>query len=131
MGTALILIGFGLTMVMKIAQGSGTVSMITASSILWGIIGAGTGTAEDPFRLAVDLPYHPVYLFLSIGFGSKMISWMNDSGFWIVSKMSGFTEKETLKTWTPLLCMLGIVGLIQILIFSKILPLNFLPTIGK
>ena len=25
---------------------------------------------------------------------------MNDSGFWVVGRLSGFTEKETLKTWT-------------------------------
>lgn len=128
-GTTLILLGFGLAMVMKIAQGSGTVSMITASLILWGIIGTGEGTEESPYMLKMQLPYHPVYLFLAIGFGSKMFSWMNDSGFWIVSKMSGFTEKETLKTWTPLLAMLGIIGLVQILIASKILPLNFLESL--
>ncbi len=129
-GTFLILLAFGLAMIMKIAQGSGTVSMITASAIMWGIIGVevDTGNGKEAM-LKLDLPYHPIYLFLAIGFGSKMFSWMNDSGFWIVSKMSGFTEKETLKTWTPLLAMLGIVGLIQILILSKILPLNFLSSL--
>jgi GntP family gluconate:H+ symporter len=44
------------------------------------------------------LPYHPVYIFMAIGFGAMFLSWMNDSGFWVVGKLSGFTEKETLKT---------------------------------
>ncbi len=70
----------------------------------------------------VDLSYHPLYLFLAIGFGSITCSWMNDSGFWIVGKLSGFTEKETLQTWTPLLTLIAVVGLIETLIFSHLLP---------
>ena len=52
------------------------------------------------------------------------ITWMNDSGFWVVCKMSGFTEKETLSIWTPLLAVISIVGLIEILILSAILPFH-------
>ena len=44
---------------MKTAQGSSTVSMITASSIMFAIIEAGA-----------NLPYHPIYILLAIGFGS-------------------------------------------------------------
>lgn len=114
-GMILILIAFGIASVMKIAQGSGTVAIITASTIMWGVIGNDDGTLKD-------LPFHPLYIYLAIGFGSKPFSWMNDSGFWIVSKMSGFTEKETLKTWTVLLAVLGVIGLVQILIVSQIFP---------
>lgn len=119
-GTLLLLVAFGIASVMKIAQGSGTVAMITASGIMWNVIGNEDGT------LKMDLPYHVIYIYLAVGFGSKPFSWMNDSGFWIVSKMSGFTEKETLKTWTMLLAVLGFIGLIQILILSQpwLLPLK-------
>ena len=96
---------------MKTAQGSSTVSMITASSIMVAIIGTGA-----------SLPYHPIYVLLAIGFGSFFISWMNDSGFWIVAKMSGFTEKETLQTWTVMFGTLSLVGLIQVLLLSWIFP---------
>jgi len=99
--------------VMKTAQGSGTVSMITTSSIMLALIGTG-----------VDLPYHPMYILLAIGFGSLFISWMNDSGFWVVAKMSGFTEKEALQTWTVLLATLSVVGLAQVLVMSWLLPFN-------
>ena len=71
-----------------------------------------------------QLPFHPVYLFAAIGFGSMLISWMNDSGFWVVGKMSGFSEKETLKTWTPLLAVMGVVGLVEVLILSFLFPLR-------
>ena len=97
--------------VMKTAQGSGTVAMITTSSIMVALIGT-----------SIDLPYHPIYVLMAIGFGSCFISWMNDSGFWVVAKMSGLTEKETLQTWTLILASFSVVGLILVLIVSTILP---------
>lgn len=98
---------------MKTAQGSSTVALITTSSIMYALIGTGQ-----------DLPYHPMYILLAIGFGGLFISWMNDSGFWVVARLSGFTEGEALKTWTVLLAIISLVGLFQLLIFSYILPFN-------
>jgi GntP family gluconate:H+ symporter len=106
-----ILLGWMIAAVMKIAQGSGTVSMITSSAIMAAIIGES------------HLSYHPIYILLSVGFGSLFISWMNDSGFWVVVRMSGFTEKEGLKTWTFLLAILSLVGLSQVLLMSWLFPL--------
>ena len=107
----LLLLAWLLAAIMKIAQGSGTVAMITASGMMAAILGSET-----------QLPCHPIYLFAAIGFGSMLISWMNDSGFWVVGRMSGFSEKETLKTWTPLLAVMGVVGLVEVLILSFFLP---------
>lgn len=98
---------------MKTAQGSSTVALITTSSIMYALIGTGQ-----------DLPYHPMYILLAIGFGGLFISWMNDSGFWVVARLSGFTEGEALKTWTVLLAIISLVGLFQLLVFSYILPFN-------
>ena len=97
--------------VMKTAQGSTTVAVITASSIMYALIGDGS-----------SLDYHPVYVLLAVGFGGGFISWMNDSGFWVVSKMSGFSEKEALQTWTYMFAVIAVVGLIQVLLLSYILP---------
>ena len=47
---------------------------------------------------------------------------MNDSGFWVYKQMSGFTEMEALKTWTPLLAIMGVAGLILTQFFSMVLP---------
>jgi len=102
-GAGLILLAFCLSSLMKIAQGSGTVAMITASAMVASLL------ASEP-----TLPCHPIYLFAAIGFGSNVISWMNDSAFWVVCKMSGFTERETLYTWTPLLAVICIAGLIEL-----------------
>jgi len=117
-GLSYIILAWVIAMVMKVAQGSGTVSMITTSGIIAAIIGVGGGA------VMVNLPYHPVYLFAAIAFGSNVGSWMNDSGFWVVCKLSGFTEGETLKTWTIMLASLGVFGLIEVLILSTIIPLK-------
>ena len=71
-----------------------------------------------------SLPYHSLYIFLAIGFGSITLSWMNDSGFWVVQRLSGFTEKETLKTWSVMLTAISLLGLIQIMIFSTLFPMK-------
>ena len=108
-----ILLAWGATAVVRIAQGSATVSMITGVGLMGAVIGDGSG-----------LDFHPLYIFLAIGFGSITLSWMNDSGFWVVQRLSGFTEKETLKTWSVLLTAISLLGLVQTLVFSKILPLK-------
>jgi GntP family gluconate:H+ symporter len=109
----LIIVAWALAAIMKFAQGSGTVSVITTAGIMAAIIPA-----------ASELPYHPIYIYIAIGYGSMIGSWMNDSGFWIVGKLSGMTEKETIKSWSALLVVLGVVGGMQVLILSYILPLN-------
>ena len=111
-GVHYVLLAWLIAAVMKTAQGSGTVSMITSSAIMAALIGPDA-----------QLGYHPVYILLSIGFGSMAISWMNDSGFWIVSRMSGFTEREALQTWTFLLAAISVVGLLQVFLMSWLFPL--------
>lgn len=106
-----ILLSWIIAAVMKIAQGSGTVSMITSAAIMAALMGP-----------EFNLPYHPIYILLAIGFGSMFISWMNDSGFWVVARMSGFTEKEGLQTWTFLLAVIALVDLLQVMLLSWLLP---------
>jgi gluconate:H+ symporter, GntP family len=108
----LLMLGFLLAALLKIAQGSGTVAIITASSIL------------APLVIQTAPPYHSVYIVCAIGCGSLVGSWMNDSGFWVYKQMSGFTEAETLKTWTPLLAVLGIAGLLATYTAAMLVPLR-------
>ena len=106
-----VLLAWLVTAIIRIAQGSATVAMITGVGLMSAIIGDGSG-----------LDYHPLYVFLAIGFGSITLSWMNDSGFWVVQRLSGFTEKETLKTWSVLLTAIAVLGLVITLVGSAILP---------
>jgi len=110
MGMNLILLAYVMTFIIRVAQGSATVSMITGSAIILPMIGP-------------DLPYHPVYIYLGIGFASFAASWMNDSGFWVVSRLSGMTETETLKSFSVMLTIISLAGLLVTLIASKIMPL--------
>lgn len=101
-----VLLAFGITAAIRTAQGSATVAMITAVGILAGM----------------PLEFDSVYLALAIGCGSKPIAWMNDSGFWVITKMSGMTESEGLKFITPMTTCMGIVGLIVTLIGVNLFP---------
>ncbi len=91
------------------AQGSATVAMITAAPI------AAAFASQE-------LAFHPVYLALAVGCGSKPIPWMNDSGFWVVTIMSGMVESLTLRTVTPMMSLMGVFGIIIIVLSSLILP---------
>jgi len=104
-------LAFCVTAIVRTAQGSATVAMITAVGILGGLANRG------------QLGFHPLYLALVIGCGSKLIPWMNDSGFWVICKMSGMTEGETLKTCSTMMTLMGIVGLLVIMILARLFPL--------
>jgi H+/gluconate symporter-like permease len=95
-GLVLLTLGFGIAVLLKIAQGSSTAAMIVGSAMLASMI-----EGSPP-------PFHPVYLATAIGGGSLVGSWMKDSGFWIFAKMGGLTETEALKSWTPMLVLMGV-----------------------
>jgi GntP family gluconate:H+ symporter len=48
---------------------------------------------------------------------------MNDSAFWVVGKLSGFTEKQTLRSWTLTLALMSVAGLIEVLVLAWWLPM--------
>lgn len=110
-GVPLLMLSFLLGALLKVAQGSGTVAMITVSTIM------------APMVIEVPIGFHPVYVACAIGSGSLVGSWMNDSGFWVYKQMSGLTETEALRTWTPLLAVMGLVGYVVTQIAAIIVPL--------
>ena len=106
---ALLPMAFFITAIVRSAQGSATVAMITAIGVMSGVVNA-------------DLAFHPVYLALAIGCGSKIFAWMNDSAFWIITKMCGMEMEETIRHFSILLMVMALAGLIAIMIFSVLLP---------
>lgn len=108
---AVLPIAFLVTAIIRTAQGSATVAVITAVGML------------SVFNTPGTLSFNPVYLAVVIGCGSKLFPWMNDSGFWIVSKMSGLTEGETIRNFSLLLTVMGVSGLIVTMILAKVFPL--------
>lgn len=110
-GVGLLLLAFGVAAVLKVAQGSSTVAMIIGAGMMSAIIG---DSRPD---------YNLVYVATSVGAGSLMGSWMNDSGFWVFTKMGGLTEGESLRSWTPLLVILSLSSLAVTVLLSQTLPL--------
>lgn len=90
---------FVVTMVVRTAQGSSTVAMMTAAGIFGGLV-VGGGAGVDP-----------LYVALAVGCGSKPGAWMNDSGFMVITRMSGMTEQEGLKYITPMTSLAALAGL--------------------
>jgi GntP family gluconate:H+ symporter len=109
---AILTLAFLVTAAIRTAQGSATVAMITAVGILAPLANAG------------QLSFHPVWLAMAIGCGSKLISWMNDSGFWVITQMSGMTEAEGLKFVTTMLLVMSFVGLALTIAGAMLLPLQ-------
>lgn len=110
----LLVLCWAVAAVIRIAQGSATVAMLTTSAMVLPMV--------DPAAGAV-LPYHTVYVFLAVGFGAFACSWMNDSGFWVVNRLSGMTEVETLRSWTVMLSVVSVAGMLMTVLMSKLLPL--------
>ena len=110
-GTAgLLTLGFVVTAAVRTAQGSSTVAMITAVGLFKGI------TPEE-------LGCHPVYLAMAIGCGGKPLAWMNDSAFWVMTRLSGMTPAQGLRTITPMTATMAVVGQVFIIAAATALPL--------
>ncbi len=95
-----ILIPFGIAALLKTAQGSSTVAIITTSSIVFPLL---------PL-LNLDSELGKVWVIMSLGVGSMTVSHANDSYFWIVSQMSGMDVKTAYRTHTMGTLLQGFVG---------------------
>lgn len=115
-GLGFLLLAFLVAGLIRFAQGSITAAMIVTSAMFAAML----ATAEPD-----ALGYHRVYLALAIGSGALILSWMNDSGFWIFSRMGGLSEAQTLRTWTPLLTLLGCVAMAVTLLLAFLAPQAF------
>jgi GntP family gluconate:H+ symporter len=111
-GLALIPVAWLVTATIRIAQGSATVAMITAAGVMAPAIADGAAAC------------HPVYVAVAIGCGSKMGMWMNDGGFWVISRMSGMSEVQTLRSAAAMVSIEGAVGLLVTLALAATFPLQ-------
>jgi GntP family gluconate:H+ symporter len=105
MNISVITTGFLLAAVLRAALGSSTVALVTASTIL------------APVALQTDAS--PVLTAISITLGGLCLSLPNDSGFWVVSRFSGLTITQTLKSWTLGSTIAGVTGFIIVLIINS------------
>ena len=95
-----LLIPFGIAALLKTAQGSSTVAIITTSSIMFPLL---------PL-LNLDSEVGKVWVIMALGVGSMTVSHANDSYFWIVSQMSGMDVKTAYRTHTVGTLLQGLIG---------------------
>lgn len=102
---------FLLTFILKTAQGSSTVAIITASSIVQPLLPA----------LGLSSGNGPLLCVLSMGAGSIMISHANDAYFWVIAKFSGLSMKTMLRVYTVATILMGVTAFVIVFILSKII----------
>ncbi|MEX0684774.1 MAG: gluconate:H+ symporter [Balneolales bacterium] len=100
-----IFLAYLLAVIVRVTQGSATIAMITAAGMVAPLI-SGIGLSSPEKALIV----------IAIAAGSTILSHVNDSGFWLVNKYLGLTEKDTLKSWTVMETIISIVGFGMVLI---------------
>lgn len=111
-GILVIIAAFVISQVLRAAQGSTTVALITTSAIFAPIV-AGLASVS------------PLLVGLAICAGGIGVSLPNDSGFWVVNRFSKFNVKQTFQVWTLGGTISGVTALIVIIIlalFTNILP---------
>lgn len=107
-----ILFPFVLTAVLKTAQGSSTVAIITASSIIKPLLPA----------LGLTTGNGPLWTVLAMGAGSMMISHSNDAYFWVISRFSLLDVKTMLKTYTIATILMAITSFFMVFLLSVLFP---------
>ncbi len=98
-GLPVILAGFIIALILRIAQGSATVALITAAGLIEPAVAAA---GLNGVQLAA--------VVLAVAAGSVCMSHVNDSGFWLVGRFFGMDVKTTLKTWTVMETTIGVMG---------------------
>ena len=103
-GVSVVLFAYLSAAIIRLLQGSATVAMITAASLLAPLLISGM--------------YSPIQLAAAIAAGATIFSHVNDSGFWLVKQYLGLTENQTFKSWSLMTLLISVVaGLLSALIF--------------
>ncbi|MFT6334147.1 MAG: Gnt-I system low-affinity gluconate transporter [Saprospiraceae bacterium] len=108
-GFPVIVFGFLAAAIVRILQGSATVSMITSAGLVAPIL---VGSSFSGGQLAA--------LVIAIASGASIMSHVNDSGFWLVKEYLGMDEKQTFQSWTMMTTVLAFTGLISSIILFLI-----------
>lgn len=103
-----ILFPFLLTAVLKTAQGSSTVAIITGASIVQPLLPV----------LGFITPDQKLLCVLSMGAGSMMISHANDAYFWVIAKFEKIEMSAMLKVYSVATLIMGLTSLLMIYLLS-------------
>ena len=99
-----LILGFLIATILRVCIGSATVAGLTAAGIVLPLV-SGTGVK-------------PELMVIAIGSGSLMLSHVNDGGFWLFKEYFNLSVKDTLRTWTVMETMVGLIGISGVLILN-------------
>jgi GntP family gluconate:H+ symporter len=102
---------FILSAILKTAQGSSTVALVTTAGIVAPLLGT----------LGLDSPARTALTVMAIAAGAMTVSHANDSYFWVVTNFGGMTPEQGYKTQTAATLIEGICGMVGVFILSLIL----------
>jgi GntP family gluconate:H+ symporter len=102
---SVLLLGWIIAVLIRLATGSATVATVTAAGIVAPLAGGLS-------------PTHLALLVLAVGAGSLFFSHLNDAGFWLVKEYFGLTVGQTIKTWSVMETIISVVGLSLVLLLS-------------
>lgn len=105
-----VLLAFLLATAVRVSQGSATVSMVTAAGLMAPVAQAGDFSAPLLGMITI-----------AIASGATVLSHVNDSGFWLVSRFLGMDEAQTLKSWTVMETLVGGVAFLVVLVLSLLI----------
>jgi Gnt-I system low-affinity gluconate transporter len=106
-GLPYLVLAFVVAALIRVAQGSATVAMVTAAGLVGPIL--QQNNVEGP-QLALAT--------IAIAAGGTILSHVNDSGFWLINRFFGLTEKETLQSWTVAVTIVSLVGFAMVLLLG-------------
>jgi len=111
LGSIGLLFPFLLTFVLKTAQGSSTVAIITAAAIVKPLL----------VSLGLDSANGHLLCVLAMGAGSMLVSHANDAYFWVITKFSGLEMKTMLRVYSLATLVMGITAMVMVYILSLLL----------
>ena len=108
---------FIISAVLKTAQGSSTVAIITTASIM------GAFSADNSLMqtLGFTSEISAALCVMAIASGAMCVSHANDSYFWVVTNFSKMSAEQGYRTQTAMTFIMGIVGIISVYILSLVL----------
>jgi len=106
-GLPIFLLAWLIAFAVRVAQGSATVSIVTAAGLVAPLLG-GFDLSDPELGLLV----------IAVAAGATAVSHVNDSGFWLVNRYFGLSEGDTLRSWTVMETIIGVVGIAMVLILS-------------
>ena len=102
-GIPILVLAWIFATLVRIAQGSATVAMLTAAGLMAGFI---DGLSQPQLALVT----------IVIAAGATGFSHVNDSGFWMISRYFRMSEAQTLRTWTIISTAISVIGFVFALI---------------